>query len=490
MSYVELYPVQTYILDELRKVMRQHKRVVLMASTGLGKTQIAIEIIKRVLDNEKQSCFVAHRILLIQQTSNAFYSQDISHGVVQGEHPDNFPERFVQICSIQTLRNREIPKAAIYFFDEVHRWDKTYEKIMEENPDAYFIGLSATPMTSGLSKHFSALVHPVTMKDLIKQKALKNFEIYGPCKIDLTGVKTSNGDYLKKDLEKATDKPKLTADIVATWLRLARDRKTIVFSSGVPHGRHLEKEFLRHGIKAKEINGYMSKEGDEGANKIIEDFREDKLQVIISCEMLIAGFDVPSVDCVVWATSTKSPMKFIQGTGRGLRKYEGKETCLIIDHGSITERLGFPDDIEAEFCVLDDGKHAESKNKKKDKPVLLPKVCPSCDFLKAPGVRKCPACGFTPEFVQDVEVSEGELKKLSRKNNRVYTIEEKQSFLNQLNQAIWEKRGNPGAASHRYRKKFGVWPNFMRKGEREPVGKEVRGFIQHCNIKYARRKKA
>ena len=488
MSYVPLYPVQTYILDELRKAMAFNKRVVLMAGTGLGKTQISIEIIKRALAKEKEGCFVAHRILLIEQTSKAFSSQEVHHGVVQGDHPDYFPERRVQVCSVQTLKNRATPKADIFFFDEVQVWFKVYEKIMAENPDAYFIGLSATPMTKGLGKHFTSLVHPVTMRELIDQKVLKDFEIYGPSSIDLTGVRTSNGDWRKDDLEKASDKPKLTAEIVGTWLKLARDKKTIVFSSGVPHGRHLEKEFLKHGIKAKEINGYMTKEGDDGANKIIEDFREDRLQVIISCEMLIAGFDVTAVDCVVWATSTKSPMKFIQGTGRGLRKHEGKETCLVLDHGSITQNMGFPDDIEAEFSILDDGKHQTSKNKKKDKPEQLPKKCPSCDFMKAPGVQVCPACQFKPEFVQDVEVSEGELKKLQRKTNRVYTKEEKQSFLNQLNQYCKEKGWSQGAASHKYREKYGVWPNKMTKYICEPIGEEVRKYIQYQNIKYAKTK--
>lgn len=488
--YVPLYPVQTYILDELRKTMLHHKRVVLMAGTGLGKTQIAIEIIKRALSKDNKGCFVAHRILLIKQTSRNFYNQEVVHGVVQGEHPDFFPNRNVQVCSIQTLKNREIPKADIYFFDEVHRWFQEYEKIMEENPDAYFIGLSATPMTAGLGKHFSALVHPVTMRELIDQKVLKDFEIYAPSPIDLTGVRTSNGDYRKDDLEKAADKPKLTAEIVKTWLKLAKDKKTIVFSSGVPHGRHLEKEFLRHGIKAREINGYMTKEGDEGANKIIEDFREDKLQVIISCEMLVAGFDVTSVNCVVWATSTKSPMKFIQGSGRGLRKHEGRDVCLILDHGSITEKLGFPDDIEAEFCVLDDGKHSISKNKKKDKPEQLPKKCPSCNFIKSPGVRKCPACGFTPEFIQDVETGEGELKKLKRKAKREYTTEQKQSFLSQLNQHCLDKGYQFGWASHKYKEKFGTFPIGITKTATEPVGKEVRNYITSRIIAYKNRRKA
>lgn len=495
---IELWPVQQRILSELRNSLRYHKRVVLMASTGLGKTQIAIQIIKQALKKEKRVCFVCHRINLVDQTSNALKKQGIRHGIIQGDNPDYYPDRPVQICSIQTLVKREIDKFDIFFFDECHIMFSGHKTILKNNKDAFVVGLSATPMSVGLGKYFSHLVHPVSMKDLIEQKVLKNYEVYGPYQIDLSDVKTIAGEYKKDDLAVAADKPKLTADIVQTWLKLARDKRTIVFCTSVAHGKHLEKEFKKFGISAKEINGYMAKENtkDEiGANQIIEDFRNNKFQVIISVEMLVAGFDVPDISCVVFATSTKSKMKFVQALGRGLRKYDGLDMCTIIDHGGITERLGFPDDIEAEFTHLNDGKHAESKNKKKEKPEKLPKKCPSCDYLKAPGVQKCPACQFKPEFIQDVEVSEGELKKLQRKKRSEYTLEQKQSFLSQLNQHACEKRfkegknGCYGWSLMKYKDKFGSdVPSRLDWGSKEPIKEEVKKYIQHLNIAYAKSK--
>src|SRR4030042_3090260 len=282
---VHLYPIQEFILSELRKIIGYHKRVVMMAPTGLGKTQIAIEIIKRAKEKDKRCCFVCHRITLVDQTSKALNLQGIQHGVLQGNHPDFFPDRAVQVCSIQTLAKRKIDdKFDIFFFDEIQVFFKQHIEIITRNPESFFIGLSATPFTKGLGKYFSALCNPVSLKDLIAQKILKSFEIYGPCPIDLTNVKTVAGEWKKDDLEKAADKPKLIADIVSTWLKLAKNRKTIVFSSGVWHSAHLEKDFLKHGIKAVEVNGYMRKESTKleiGANQIIEDFKNGKYQVII-----------------------------------------------------------------------------------------------------------------------------------------------------------------------------------------------------------------
>jgi hypothetical protein len=43
------------------------------------------------------------------------------------------------------------------------------------------------------------------------------------------------------------------------------------------------------------------------------------------------GVDIPIVACVVWATPTKSAIKFEQGCGRGDRLYEGKKDLLVLD---------------------------------------------------------------------------------------------------------------------------------------------------------------
>ena len=486
---LKLYPIQEVIVNECREAMRYHRRIVLMSPTGSGKTIMSVFMVKQALKKEMRVMFVCDRLSLINQTSNVFADYGLRHGIYQGDNPEYYPDRPVQIASIQTLKNRDIIGTFnLFIYDEVATWYKAHEKIIKNNPEAFVLGLSATPMTKGLGKHFSKLVKPVSMKVMIKNGLLKRFDIYAPCPIDLSEVRTIAGEWKKDDLAKAADKPKLVADIVETWLKLAKDRKTIVFSSGVPHGRHLEKEFLKHGIKAAEINGYMRKDGEEGANKIIEDFRNDILQVIISCEMLSKGFDVTSVNCVVFATSTKSDIKFVQATGRGLRFHEGLPDCLILDHGSITETLGWPDEITID--ELDDGKHKESKNKKKERPEPLPKKCPSCDFVKPAGVMKCPACGFIAKHVEDVEVSEGELKKLQRKNKRDYTLKEKQSFLSQLNQYAENKGYNWGWAKHKYKEKFGTFPRNISMTGLESVGEEVEKFIKYLNIKnYYKRKK-
>jgi len=387
---IKLYDIQVPIIDACRNEFRKHKRFILKSATGVGKTIIATWIIKEVAKRDKRVLFICDRISLINQTSSVFEYYGLRHGIFQADNPMYSPDLPVQIGSIQTLSRRKQRDYDFIVIDECHTWFKAHEKILNHNKDALILGLSATPFTKGLGKHFGSFIEPVSMKELIRDGYLCDFEIYGPEIINVSGIRESNGDFREEDLSLVADKPEIVADVVKTWKKLANGLKTIVFCVNVAHGRSLEKEFNKAGIKAREVNGYMPKDGDDGANKILQDFRDNKFMVLISCEMLVKGFDVPDIFCIQFATATKSMIKWIQAIGRGLRLFDGKKMCRVIYHGSNIENLPFPDDYE--FLELDDGKKKDSKKKKEEPKEKLPKKCSSCDFLKPPGVRKCPAC--------------------------------------------------------------------------------------------------
>ena len=489
---LKLYEVQDKIVNQCRETMRYYKKIILQAATGVGKTVIATWMAREAYKKDLRILFVCDRISLIDQTSEMFDAYGLNHGIFQADNPMYAPDFPIQIGSIQTLARRKQRDYDFIILDEIHTFYKSHEKILKHNPDAYVLGLTATPFTKGLGKYFDKHIEPVPVKELIKLGYLCSFEIYSPQVIDVSGIRTVAGEYKQDELGKAADKPELVADVVRTWKQLGQNKKTIMFCVNVAHGRHLQKVFLQQGIKAKEINGYMLKEGDEGANQIIKDFRNNKFKILISTEMLVKGFDVPDVECIVFATATKSHIKFIQACGRGLRIFDGKEKCRILDHGSNAERLGFPD--EYEFIELDDGKQQRSKNKKAKKE-KLPKKCPSCDFLKPAGVQKCPACKFIPKFIEDVEIEDGELKKLQRKTRSEYSLQEKQSFLAQLNQYCCDtggrehRKGFYGAAIYAYADKFGCRPSSKMKWNAfEQVGDDVKKYMLYRKIKYAKGK--
>ena len=163
-----------------------------------------------------------------------------------------------------------------------------------------------------------------------------------------------------------------------------------------------------------------------------------------------------------------------------------KERALILDHAGNIERLGFHTDPTPDR--LDDGTHQESKQETQEREEKLPSPCPQCHALKPAGTIICPACGFSFKKPNEVIEADGELKQL-KKSNREYTPQQKIEFYGGLKYYGSEKGKKEGWAAHKYRAKLGVFPNAYDKAPSIPPSEEVKGFISHCNIKYAKSKR-
>ncbi len=474
------------------------KKQILMLPTGSGKTHIASYMIQQAAAKGLKCLFVADRIELINQTSERFFKDGIDHGVIQADHPYYFPELPVQVCSVQTLARRKMVNFDMLVIDEAHVLHRQHINMMAAN-DGYVVGLSATPFAKGMGKYFDGLVQPVSTRYLIDKGYLSDFVAYGPKTIDTTGIKTVVGDFDPHELGERADKPKLVADVVETWLKLAKGRKTICFATNRAHSRHLVREFQKHGITADHIDCYTGKLAeDESRAEVIGRFKSGETTVLCNVDILTKGFDYPEVSCIIQARPTKSLMVHIQQVGRGLRVAPEKTECIILDHAGNHERLGFVDATLP--SVLDDGKKEMASDKKKEKEEReepLPKRCPSCDFLKPAGQRKCPACGLIPTMAMDVEVSEGELEKLRKTDRKEYTFAAKQEFLAGLNQWCIDKgwkagrKGCFGTALKMYAKKFGTEPSSkMNWGQVGPITQDVKNFITHQAIRRAHSREA
>lgn len=169
--------------------------------------------------------------------------------------------------------------------------------------------------------------------------------------------------------------------------------------------------------------------------------------------------------------------------GRGLRKAEGKDYCLILDHtNTIRERLGFVEHIHQD--ELDDGTPNRSSKREADKEPL-PKDCPSYGALKKSTVRKCTCCGFEPKPQCDVSHADGELAELQREQIKVGR-DTAQRWYSELLAVAKERGYKQGWVAHAYRKKFGVWPRDLAEIPITP-SPQVSGYVRHLLIAHAKR---
>lgn len=406
-----LHPHQQLAVVRLREALiAGYRRPIIQAPTGAGKTVLAAAIVDGALAKSKRVLFVVPFLSLVEQTVTAFAAQGIaSVGVMQARHPMTDGLQPVQVASLQTLRRRRLPPADIVIIDEAHRWFGFLGQWMgmPEWQRVPFVGLSASPWTKGLGKHYDHLIVAATTAELIEKEFLSPFRAFAPAHPDLTAVDIVAGDFHEDQLAEAMGEPVLVADTVTTWLRLGEDRPTLCFAVNRTHARTLADEFEAAGVPTGYVDALTP--ADERA-RIGHRLRARQIKVVCNVYCLTTGVDW-DVRCIILARPTKSEILYTQIIGRGLRVAEGKDDCLILDHSDSTLQLGFVTDIHHE--TLDKGKERKGSGQRGEKPRSLPKECTACSFLKPAGIHKCPNCGFAPERQSDIQCAEGELVQLT-----------------------------------------------------------------------------
>ncbi len=344
-----LRPYQAAKVSEARALMGQGKKsICLVSPTGSGKTIIAAHIIHSALAKKRRVLFLAHRRELIDQCADKLRALGIwDYNVVLSGHPHSRnPNAPMQISSIQTLIRREYPPADLIIIDESHHAAAgQYQTLLKNYPDAYVLGLTATPERldgKGLDGIFHDLLEVATVPDLINDGFLVTPTCLGPSsemaaqlKATLAAVKVRCGDYAEGALGDAMDRDELVGDIVQHWKEWAAGQKTIVFATSIAHSKHIVEQFQAAGIPAAHLDGKMATPEREG---ILAAWRRDDIRVVSNCQILTEGFDFPELSCCVLARPTKSVALYLQMVGRVLRVAPGKSGALILDHaGNILE---------------------------------------------------------------------------------------------------------------------------------------------------------
>lgn len=400
LNNITLRPYQQQFIDDVREQFKlNHKRVVGVAPCGAGKTIMTGWMIKESERRGKRSIFFVHRHELIEQTAKTFANLDIPFGVIEAGTAFN-PNLPVQIASVQTLARRidKIPSPDFLICDECHHiLANTYKKILNAFPDAFLLGVTATPLRMGgitLCDVFSSMVQSLTVDELINLGNLTPFRYFAPeTDIDLSNVRTKFGEFVERDLEKAMSKPKIIGNIVDTYKKIADSKSAICYCVNVFHSKSVAQAFLDAGIPATHVDGETPKSERTTA---VDKFRRGQIKVLCNAELFGEGFDVPNCQAVILARPTQSLTLFIQQALRPLRPdpNDPNKVAIIIDHVQNYIRHGYPN--ENHNWSLDDNSNPPKKSSS-EAPV---KICPKCGCVVPLGTQFCPHCGyaFLPDF--------------------------------------------------------------------------------------------
>lgn len=488
---IKLRPHQEKAVEMLRDSLRSgRKRPILAAPCSMGKTMIAAHIMLKSAEKGVPSVFFCDRIRLVSQTIETFERLGADFSVLQGDDWRYDPSKLIQIASIQTAVRRPRMDFGIAIVDECHTMYKGLTDIMARVNRIPFIGLSATPMSKGLGKHYDDLIVPCTPRELIDMGYLCPTDYYVGESIDTKGIKkkalsTGGTDFDPEMLGTAMiDDETFNGDVVENYRKHSANltKRAIAFSPSVSHSKSLVEKFNQAGIPALHIDGYMS---DEERKYIYQDHMSDRpgSAVVLSCSRLLGtGYDDPSIEILIdcFPTSKNSKIAWVQRAGRIWRMAPGKERAIYLDHASNLNRHGmFPEDVVP--TKLDDGKQRFDERNQIDKPDREPiqRDCPVCSALYTG--RKC-ACGYEISREEPIfKDTGGMLKKVTS----LPTKADKSRWMGELLSYAAQRGYSEGYAAHIYKSKFGVWP---RKVDRtpKPVSDEVQRFIKHINIKYAK----
>lgn len=339
---MQLRDYQVRAVEAVEAALREGiRRPVVAMATGLGKTIVFAELIRR---RGGRALVLAHRDELVRQAKEkveAVTGRPV--GVVEAAEDDWQADMVV--ASVQSLRPRRLQRWEPDRFqtlvvDECHHAvAPSYTQIFDYLTPELLLGVTATPFRGdmvSLEGVFDKIVFAYGLKEGIRSGYLVDIEAYRvKSGVSLDKVRTVAGDFAQGDLAETVDTPERNALLVEAYRRHADGMKTLVFTVSVEHALHVAQTFWSAGIPAAYVHGGMKL--DE-RRAVLEKLRSGELRVVANCNVLTEGFDEPSVEAIILARPTKSLALFTQMVGRGTRPHPGKDRMVLIDVVDTTRR--------------------------------------------------------------------------------------------------------------------------------------------------------
>ena len=319
-------------------------KTLLVLPTGTGKTVVFASITENCVKNGDRVLILAHRGELLQQAADKLLKFTGLRSAVEKAEESCLGSWYrVAVGSVQSLqRPARLERFPTDYFDTIiideahHCVSDGYLRVLDYFSGAKVLGVTATPDRGdmkNLGQVFDSLAYEYTLPAAIKDGYLCPIKALTiPLQLDISGVGVQSGDFKPGELGTALD-PYLD-QIADEMEHYCKNRKTVVFLPLVKTSQKFKDILNRHGFRAAEVNGES-----EDREQVLQDFEQDRYNVLCNSMLLTEGWDCPSVDCVIVLRPTKVRALYSQMVGRGTRLHPGKDHLLLLDFLWHTERL-------------------------------------------------------------------------------------------------------------------------------------------------------
>lgn len=365
----QLRDYQQEAVDAAISWMRKNSEPCLLElATGAGKSLICAEIARILmgLSGKKVLCLCPSSELVEQNAEkfsltgepysvySASIGKSLRHDVV-----------FATEGTFKSVAEEHGGRFSCVILDEAHRITPTIKKIISDmrskNPNIRIVGMTATPYRLGdgyiyeldnagreveeaKNPYFKKLVYCVGGEYLVERGYLTKPIIgktgaagYDTGKLSLN----SRNSFNPSDLDEVfVGQGRKTAEIVADVVGQAGSRSSrgvMFFAATVKHAEEIMESLPSY--NSAMVTGETPK---KERKKIISDYKDQKIKYLVNVSVLTTGFDAPHTDLVAVLRASESAGLLSQIYGRGLRLFNGKDECYILDYAGNVENF-FPD---------------------------------------------------------------------------------------------------------------------------------------------------
>lgn len=335
-------------------------------ATGLGKTTIAAEFIRRV--QPARCLFLAHRDTLIYQARDTIERvAGVRCGIEMAELKADygmFSKDQVVISTVQTQNagNDGLGRMHLFrptdfdylFLDEAHHWvAPSFRKVVDhyrQNPRLRVIGFTATPDRTdreALGQVFQSTCYQKDIEEgILEGWLVPPSQHFVPVQgLDYSHIKTTAGDLNLGQLSEVMEQEETVQRMAQPTLEAAwnlephrldyapveewgnilgkkgRPFRTLVFCTSVAQAQRFAEVLNR--VRSGMATAIWDKVPKPERRTIFKDFASGALQVLVNVGICGEGFDNPQVELLIMARATKSRSLYTQFIGRVLRALAG-----------------------------------------------------------------------------------------------------------------------------------------------------------------------
>ena len=382
--------LRSYQMDAVTAWFEHDRRGILEMATGTGKTMVAIECIRRVIDEPQSrnliviTCPFTHLVTQWVEEIKKWNIRSIpTHGLPSSLRTklgndihylnSGIRKHLIIVTTNSTFSNKKFTKIIksskvnqMLVADEVHKLgaEKTSEGMLDSYN--YRLGLSATPEryfddagSKSIFEFFGGVVFRFDIDKAISNGYLTHYKLF-PHLIYMNTDETDRYhtysrmlaiEQAKKDpdMERIKNLSIRRSRIVKSAAGKLDEFKKIIRESDLDHclvycADHNQLEDANKILHnaGMMFHRFTAHENAQEREALLDEFAKGEKSILLAIRCLDEGVDVPSTKTAIILASSHNPIEFVQRRGRILRQAEGKTHALIHDMMVLPRSL--PDD--------------------------------------------------------------------------------------------------------------------------------------------------